>query len=55
MGQIIQGKDFRKITFRQEGNWTRYAGGNAKQRAQKNQIPLIQKAIDDRRRQIGNK
>lgn len=55
MGNVIQGKDYRRISFRQDGNWVRYAGGNAKQRAQKNQVPHIQKTIDNRRRQIGNK
>lgn len=51
---MIIGKDYRKITYRREGNWVRFAGGNALKRASQHPVPLIQRAIDGHRADLGN-
>lgn len=53
MAQTRVGKDYRNVTFRRAGNYVRFAGGNAKQRNQKQQTPQLQKQIDRRRKEIG--
>ncbi len=51
---MIVGKDYKKITYRNEGNWVRFAGGNALKHAQQHSIPPIQQAIDSERARLGN-
>ena len=45
--RVRQGKDFRKITFFRAGSWVKHSGGNARERAVKdNEKPLIQRIIE---------